>query len=303
MTTVCPAELYLARRSTPASRATAKSALNAAARALGADTYCDVNWALTYADAATIRTGLNHLQPGWSKQIWSAVRQTAAEARRLRLIDADTLSSIFELPAPRGTGGRRGYTPTDDDVGRLLAVAASDTSLRGRRDAALVALLAGTGVRRAEASTMTVDDVDVARGVVTVRSGKGRRYREIPAPNWSLDLLAEWVDSTGGSGPLFCRVDRWGNLAGALSGHAIAEVLHRLCDAAGVARCGPHGLRRYAVTGVLRAGDLGMAQRYAGHADPSTTLRSYDARGLDELAAAVSRRPVPGRLAGILVAA
>ena len=133
-TAICPAELYLARRSTPASRATAKSALNAAARALLADTYTDVDWALSYANAATIRTGLNQLQPGWSKQIWSAVRQTAAEARRLRLIDADTLSSIFELPAPRGSGGRRGYTPTDDDDGRLLAVAASDTSLRGRRD-------------------------------------------------------------------------------------------------------------------------------------------------------------------------
>jgi integrase/recombinase XerD len=293
LATVCPAELYLARRSTPASRATAQSALNAAARSLGATSYSDVDWALDYAQAATIRAALNNYEPGWSTQIWSAVRQTAAEARRLRLIDADTLTSICELPPPRGSGGRRGCTPTDDEVGRLLAVAASDVSLRGQRDAALVALLAGTGVRRAEASAMKADDIDIARGVVTVRSGKGRHLREIPAPEWCLDRLSDWLKVCG-EGPVLRQVDRWGRLGSMMSGHAIAEALHRLCDTAQVERCGPHGLRRYAITGLLRAGgDVGLAQRYAGHAHPSTTILSYDARGAEELAVAVSRRPVP----------
>ncbi len=242
-----------------------------------------------------IRAALNAFEPGWSKAIWSALRQTAAEARRLRLIDADTLSSILELPAPRGSGGHRMYTPTDDEVGRLLVVAQHDTSVRGRRDAALVALLAGTGVRRAEASALTVNDLDLARRVVTVRSGKGRRYREIPMPDWYLAALTDWLQVTEGSGSLVRQVDRWGHVGGAMSSHAIAEVLHRLCETAGMPRSGPHGLRRYAVTSVLRyeGGDMGIAQQFAGHVDPSTTLRSYDARGLEDLAAAVRCWPAP----------
>lgn len=294
--TICPAELYLSRRSTPASRATAQSALNAAARALGVDDYTGIDWALSYAQAAMIRAALNSYEPGWSKQIWSAVRQTAAEARRLRRIDADNLSSILELPAPRGSGGRRGYTPTDDEVGRLLAVAARDASSRGHRDAALVAILAGAGVRRAEASALLVEDVDLHQGVITVRSGKGRRHRQIPLPAWSADTLSAWLELTDGSGFLCRRIDRWGHVSvGPISGQAIAGIIHRLCDTAGLHRCGPHGLRRYAVTGLLRVGDVGLAQRFAGHADPGTTIRSYDARTDDELAAAVHRRPVPGR--------
>lgn len=90
----------------------------------------------------------------------------------------------------------------------LLHAAAQDSALRGRRDAAVVALLAGTGVRRAEASALTVNDINVARGVITVWSGKGRRFRTIPAPQWSLDAIADWLDQTGVPGPLLRQVDR-----------------------------------------------------------------------------------------------
>lgn len=57
-------------------------------------------------------------------------------------------------------------------------------------------------------------------------------------------------------------------------------------------RCRPHGFRRYAVTALLRPSDLGLAQRIVGHADPGTTIRSYEFRTAKELAAAVSRRLV-----------
>jgi hypothetical protein len=55
--------------------------LNVAALCLGAGDYTGVDWALDYAQAATIRAALNGFEPGWSKQIWSAVRQTAAETK------------------------------------------------------------------------------------------------------------------------------------------------------------------------------------------------------------------------------
>lgn len=292
---VSPAALYLARRSTPASRATATSALNAAARILGHADHTTLDWALDYSQAALIRAGLTAAEPGWAKVIWSATRQVTAEAHRLGLLDAQTTANIAALPAPRGSGGHRGRTPDDTEVGLLLEAAAADTTLRGRRDAAVIAILAGLGLRRAEASTLRADrDWNPGRRHLTVRSGKGRRHREIPAPEWAAELIDEWIATGDGSGPLLVGIDRWERRGGPLSGHALNEIVLRLTTAADLEPLTCHGLRRYAVSSLLRVADVGLAQRMAGHADVSTTLRSYDARGLDELDRAVRLRSRPG---------
>lgn len=192
-TNISPAELYIARHATPASQATAKSTLNTAARFLGGDDHSLIDWALSYADAARIRADVNALEPAWARVVWSSVRQVAAEARRLGRIDADTAAAIFELPAPRESGGHRGTTPTRDEVADLLAVAAGHTTLRGRRDAAVVAILAGCGLRRAEAAALCVRDVDLTQSTLLVRSGRGRRQRPLPLPSWTADLVESWI--------------------------------------------------------------------------------------------------------------
>ena len=294
-TALCPADLYIGRRSTAASRATATSALNVAARALGHTHYSEIDWALSYAEAALIRSELTAFEPGWAKAVWSAVRQVVAEARRLGRIDAETASAIFELPAPRGSGGNRGRTPTDDEVAELLEVCATDTTLHGRRDAAVIAILAGGGLRRAEASALRVADFDASTGMLTVRHGKGRKHRVVPLPDWASERVDEWNDASGATDALLVAVDRWGNLGGALSGAALNDILARLVETADLESLTCHGLRRYAITGVLKVADIGVAKLLAGHADVSTTIRSYDARGLDELSNAVARRTSPTR--------
>lgn len=293
-TTVCPGELYVARRSTVASQATARSALNAAAQVLGHDGLEQMDWALRYHDAALIRAGINQLEPGWAKAVWSAVRQTAVTARSLRLKDAETASDILEIAPPRGTGDHRGRTPSDDEVAALLRTATGDPSIRGIRDAAVVGLFAGTGVRRAEASALEIDDLDLDVGTVRVKSGKGRRFRKVPVPKWAIGSLDLWANEIPTTGPLLRQVDRWGKVRGGLSGNALCAVVDRLCDSAGIERCGCHGLRRYAITNVLRSSDVGLARTFAGHADSSTTTRSYDTRGLEDLARVVVGMPLPG---------
>lgn len=62
-----------------------------------------------------------------------------------------------------------------------------------------------------------------------------------------------------------------------------------------------HGLRRYAVTDILRRSDVGLARVFAGHADCSTTIRSYDTRGLDDLEKVVRQGGLrPSELGGLL---
>lgn len=295
-----PADLYIARRSTAASQATARSALNAAARCLGQSDFSDLDWALTFADASLIRAGVNMLEPGWAKTVWSAVRQTVVIARSLRLIDAETSADILAIPGPRGGGGGLGRTPTDDEVSDLLDVARNDRTLRGQRDLAVLALLAGCGLRRAEAASVDVADWCPSSGRLTVTSGKGRRYREVPAPFWAADAIDDWLTHVDG-GNLLRSVNRWGSVGGPISGHAINEVVARLADGVGMAPLTAHGLRRYAITGVIRAGDVGLAQRFAGHAHVSTTITSYDARDTDDLERVV-RGSSPHRIALAAVA-
>lgn len=290
-----PADLYIARRSTLSSQATARSALNAAARCLGRCDLNDLDWTLTFAEASIIRAGLNMLEPGWGKAVWSAVRQTVVIARSLRLVDAGTVTDILAIPGPRGGGAGLGRTPTDDEVADLLGVARADPTLRGRRDLAVLAVLAGCGLRRSEAASVDVNDWCPVSGRLTVTSGKGRRFRELPAPFWAADAIDDWLVEVDG-GHLLRSVNRWGSIGGPISGHAINAIVARLANSAGTAPLTAHGLRRFAVTSVIRLGDLGLAQRYAGHAHVSTTITSYDARDTAELervvrGTVVHRRP------------
>jgi integrase len=68
---------------------------------------------------------------------------------------------------------------TDDELRRLIK-ACSGKQFRDRRDEAIVRLMAETGMRAGEVIGLTVADVDLQRGLVTVHRGKGGKGRVAP---------------------------------------------------------------------------------------------------------------------------
>jgi site-specific recombinase XerD len=68
---------------------------------------------------------------------------------------------------------------SDDELRRLIK-ACDGKEFRDRRDDAIVRLMAETGMRAGEVIGLSVDDVDLARGLVTVRRGKGGKGRVAP---------------------------------------------------------------------------------------------------------------------------
>lgn len=68
---------------------------------------------------------------------------------------------------------------TDDQL-RLLIKACSGRDFRDRRDEAIVRLMAETAMRAGEVLGLTVDDIDLARGIAMVRRGKGGKGRTSP---------------------------------------------------------------------------------------------------------------------------
>jgi integrase/recombinase XerD len=155
------------------------------------------------------------------------------------------------------------------EIRALFVACAADGSPAGARDAAMLALLYGAGMRRQEIVRLDVEDFEVETGAVTVRAGKGRKERTAFTSNGSLAALQAWLTVRGPeAGPLFIPVMKGGRLvARRLIAHAIYKMVQKRARQAGVKAFSPHDLRRTFVSDLLDAGaDIATVQQLAGHA-------------------------------------
>lgn len=185
----------------------------------------------------------------------------------------------------------------DDRVSLVdfLALVASDGHGHGARDAALLAVLYGAGLRRAEAVALNLADFDSESGELRIRSGKGRKPRTVYVTNGAREAVAAWLEVRGPeAGPLFLAVDKAGNVRpGQLTPGAVYQILERLQGAAKVKPFSPHDCRRSYVTALLAAGNsIAVVQKLAGHASVATTAR-YDRSDEDAKRRAAETLHVP----------
>jgi integrase len=167
-------------------------------------------------------------------------------------------------------------------VRALFAVC--DDSPSGRRDSAMLAILYGGGLRRAELCGLDLADFDVGGCVITVRAGKGRRDRRVFLANSVCKVVRKWISARGGdAGPLFVPINSTGAVRlTRLRGEAVRYILQKRQRQAGLTGITSHDFRRGYVSQLLHAGvDVFTVQRLAGHADAVTTAR-YDRRGEGE---------------------
>lgn len=186
--------------------------------------------------------------------------------------------------------------PEDEHV-RLLLAAADPESFEGRRNRALVALLADSGLRIGEALRLRIEDLNFSSRTVNVRGGKGQKDSVGFFGAEAAVYLRAWLAKRRDAAPEdFLFVDRDGR---SLTRNAAAKTLHRLGRKAGLPRLvGPHALRHYAATSILKqTGDLelvrqvlrheslAMALRYAHLTKPDVSAKFRRASPLDNLRA------------------
>lgn len=141
------------------------------------------------------------------------------------------------------------------------------------RDAAVMALLYGSGLRISEALGLKRRDVPrPGEGDVIVVLGKGNKTRMVPVLHNVLTLIADYVamcpHPLPPTGPIFV-----GARGGPLSPRIIQLTMERLRGALGLPDSAtPHALRHSFATHLLsRGGDLRAIQELLGHASLSTT--------------------------------
>ncbi|MFY9219874.1 MAG: tyrosine-type recombinase/integrase [Candidatus Nanopelagicales bacterium] len=164
------------------------------------------------------------------------LRQLFRYAVRQELVDANPLDKVEvpkvpEIPVP---------VVTDEDLRKLLD-ACKGRTFPDRRDTAIVRFLLDTGARLSELLGLSLDDVDLDRGLALVL-GKGRRPRDLPFGDRTAVAIKAYLKvrrahSKAASDKL------WIGDRGDFKESGVQQMLKRRCDEAGMERIHPHQLR------------------------------------------------------------
>lgn len=184
-------------------------------------------------------------------------------------IGADLAAAV-----PAVAGWRGGGLPKALPAGQVQALLAScdRATAVGRRDFAVLMLLARLGLRACEVAGLDLDDIGWRAGEIVIR-GKGSREERLPLPADAGEALAGHLahgrPAGTGSRKVFLRACA---PAGPLSAGAVKAVVRSASSRAGLAPVGAHRLRHTAAVAMLQAdaplAEIGQVLR---HRAASTT--------------------------------
>jgi site-specific recombinase XerD len=280
-----PAMVFLARLGSAHSRRAMRSQLERMAQAIssGRHTAQTLPWAdLRYQHTQALRSWLaDHGAPATGNLALSALRGVLRECWRLSYMSAEDRERASDLAPIKGERLPAGRAISGGELRALFQACKTDQTAAGPRDAALLAVLYGCGLRRSEATALDLADYDPATGAVAVRHTKGKKQRIVYLKGGGAAAMAAWLAHRGTTpGPLFHPVTQTGLIIPRrLSDQVCRWVLRKRAAEAGITDLpSPHDMRRTFIGDLLDAGaDISTVQKLAGHAAVGTTQR-YDRR-------------------------
>jgi integrase len=315
-----PAVVYLARLGSERSRRTMRAALNVIAALLGVHatydergrdiTYLRCDWAaLRYAHTAALRARLvERYEPATANLKLAALRGVLEEAWRLELMLAEDYHRAADLKSVTAAPLLRGRALDGAEIAALLMACAQDGTTFGVRDAAVVAVMYSTTLRRSEVAALQLRDYNQRERSLKVVKGKGRKDRLVYLADGAFAALEVWLDQRGrGMGPIFCPIKERGRkgrdgqapkeyvvkVERGLTDQAIYNLLAKRRAQAQVDHFTPHDLRRTGISDLLDAGvDVVTVANISGHAS-TDMVRRYDRRGEAAKQKAARRLHVP----------
>ena len=294
-----PLTLYLARLA-PSSQLTMRYVLQDAADRLGFEEINleDIDWHLLQPEhvmalVAVLRE--DGYAPNTSSLYVNAVRGVMNEAWRLSLISQDHLLKMRSVKAMGGTRLAQGRNLKRSLIQELMAVCAADPRPQGLRDAAVIAILYGSGMRKSESVNLELGQLDFSERSLRV-TAKGNKQLVKYAPTWAFAKLTAWLEFRRSQLPegqaddpfLFNRIRRGSHITRErITKHAIYYIARQRGAQVGV-KIMPHDFRRSFITRVIEEHDLSIAQKLAHHTNIQTTA-NYDVRDDNERRRAIDR--------------
>ena len=234
-------------------------------------------------------------------QALSAIRKLAAEASDNGLVPPTQAYGVERVRSVKQEGIRAGNWLSQGEAQELLNTPARRwqqqeiPALKAVRDQAILAVMIGTGLRRAEVAKLCWEQIQQRDGrwAIIDLVGKRNRVRSVGIPGWVKAALDKWQGSAGSrNGRVFRALNKDGSLAGAvktkggyhtdgnMTPQAIYNVIKEHALAAGFKNnqgevsLAAHDLRRTAAALALHGGaDLRQIQQMLGHATITTTER------------------------------
>jgi site-specific recombinase XerD len=217
------------------------------------------------------------LAAGTINQRLAAVRRLAYEAADSGLLSPELAAGVRRVKGMKQLGSRLGNWLSSDQA-KLLLESARGSDLRSIRDLAMMAVLWGCGLRRAELSALEVEDMEIRQGhwAIVDLIGKGSRVRTVPLPMWVKEAVDHWIIAANVChGRIFRAVSRhetaWGK---GISENVIWYVVRRCAERTKLDHLAPHDLRRTCAKLCHTAGgEIEQIQFLLGHASVLTTER------------------------------
>jgi integrase len=193
------------------------------------------------------RTKMDHLAPSTINVRMSAVRKLVGEAKRNGMIGSEEAPNLTDIPNVRQQGTRLGNWLTREQAKELLAVPDRST-LKGKRDFVIIALLVGCALRRRELASLNIEDIQLREGrwVIIDLVGKGERVRTVAVPIWVKQGVNAWMTAAKiEEGRLLRPLSKSGKiLRDELGDWAIWSVVEQSSKQIEIEHFGAHDLRR-----------------------------------------------------------
>ena len=184
---------------------------------------------------------------------------------------------------------------TEEELMKLLGQV-NTRYLTGRRNLALLTLMADSGLRVSEALSIDERDLEREGGQLTAvkfqaaqkgRKARGGRRARMSLTNGAAVKLGKWIEDRAGldivGGPVFCTITK-GNRGSRIKREYVWAVVKRLADRAGLAKnVSPHVLRHsYAMRLLDKGLSLGQLKSAMRHSKIATTIDVYGSHATGE---------------------
>jgi integrase len=212
----------------------------------------------------------------------AAVRRLAYEASDSGLLSPELVAGIRRVKGVKRLGQQVGNWLTIEEGQQLVDAIRIDT-LRGKRDAGMLGLLLGCGLRRSEVANLEIERIQRRDGhwAIVDLVGKAGHVRTVPVPLWVKTAIDSWSAAASiRDGRLFRAIRKNGVLWGrGLTQNVVWYVVKDCAKRAGIEKLAPHDLRRSCARLCHTAGgEIEQIQFLLGHASVETTERYIGCR-------------------------